>query len=345
VGPGGILRALRAVPVYQGFAEAIARHCPGAWVINYTNPMTVLTRTLNKVQPRLKVFGCCHEVFGTQGWLAGLAARRFKVPAPSRREIKINVLGINHFTWFSKAVWKGHDLLALARREMGRHGVRRKYTEQEILRQLEKAGHAPWSVNNHEITYELFSRYGLLPAAGDRHLAEFVPGFLESRRSIYRWGIAPTGVPFRLNMVKERVRKMRERVRSNNRVLTPSGEEGVAIMKSLLGLSKLRTNVNFPNQGQIANLPRHAVVETLADFSGSGVKPIDAGPLPAGVLGQVLPHVLNQELVVEAALRLDLGLAFQAFLNDPLMTLAPDRARELFDKMVKATRPWLRGYK
>ena len=66
VGATGLMRGLRAASIYEGFAHAIAAFCPRAWVINYTNPMTICTRTLTKVEPRLKVFGCCHEVFGTQ---------------------------------------------------------------------------------------------------------------------------------------------------------------------------------------------------------------------------------------------------------------------------------------
>jgi alpha-galactosidase len=74
-GAPGLTRGLRAALSYAGFAAAIAEHCPMAWVINYTNPMSVCTRTLTRVAPGLKVFGCCHEVFGTQQLLARLAQR------------------------------------------------------------------------------------------------------------------------------------------------------------------------------------------------------------------------------------------------------------------------------
>lgn len=70
VGPGGAVRALRTIPMFVEFAEAIRRYAPEAWVINYTNPMTLCTRTLYEVFPEIKAFGCCHEVFGTQKLLA-----------------------------------------------------------------------------------------------------------------------------------------------------------------------------------------------------------------------------------------------------------------------------------
>src|ERR1035437_6009551 len=71
-GPAGLCRALRAVQDYKEIAQAVERHCPKAWVINLTNPLTVCTRTLYKVFPRIKAFGCCHEVFSSQRFLADL---------------------------------------------------------------------------------------------------------------------------------------------------------------------------------------------------------------------------------------------------------------------------------
>ncbi len=94
-GAPGLMRALRSVRIYAGFARALAEHCPAAWVINYTNPMTICTRTLTKVAPELKVFGCCHEVFGTQSLLARIAQQYLELSAPPERdEIRINVLGV-----------------------------------------------------------------------------------------------------------------------------------------------------------------------------------------------------------------------------------------------------------
>ena len=98
-GPGGVIRALRTVPMYIEIAESIKEYSPDAWVINYTNPMALCTRTLYKVFPDIKVFGCCHEVFGTQKILAGMLHDMEGIETPERDEIKINVLCINHFTW------------------------------------------------------------------------------------------------------------------------------------------------------------------------------------------------------------------------------------------------------
>ena len=75
-GPGGIVRALRTIPMYVEIAQAIRSFCPDAWVINYTNPMSLCVKTLYYVFPQIKAFGCCHEVFGTQKMLQGFLKRR-----------------------------------------------------------------------------------------------------------------------------------------------------------------------------------------------------------------------------------------------------------------------------
>ena len=85
-GAPGLIRGLRSALIYRDFAHRIADICPDAWVINYTNPMTVCTRTFTKVEPQLKVFGCCHEVFGTQHILARIGFR--KIGAPSAASVR-----------------------------------------------------------------------------------------------------------------------------------------------------------------------------------------------------------------------------------------------------------------
>ena len=105
-GPGGMIRALRTIPMFVEIAEAIKKYAPEAWVINYTNPMTLCVKTLYHVFPQIKAFGCCHEVFGTQKVLKGICEETFGLDSIDRRDININVLGINHFTWLDKASYR-----------------------------------------------------------------------------------------------------------------------------------------------------------------------------------------------------------------------------------------------
>ncbi|MBQ7825437.1 MAG: alpha-glucosidase/alpha-galactosidase, partial [Clostridia bacterium] len=112
-GPGGLLRALRTIPMFVTIAQAIRDYAPSAWVINYTNPMSLCVRTLYHVFPGVKAFGCCHEVFGTQKVLMGIAQQTLGVGDIARQDIHVNVLGLNHFTWFDRASWRSHDLFAI----------------------------------------------------------------------------------------------------------------------------------------------------------------------------------------------------------------------------------------
>ena len=106
-GPGGIIRALRTLPMFVDIANAIKEYCPKAWVINYTNPMTLCVKVLYHTFPEIKAFGCCHEVFGTQKVLKGICEEVTGIKDIDRRDIMVNVLGINHFTWFDQASYKG----------------------------------------------------------------------------------------------------------------------------------------------------------------------------------------------------------------------------------------------
>jgi len=328
-GAPGLMRSLRAAITFAGFGQASAEHCPQAWVINYTNPMSVCTRTLTKVAPGLKVFGCCHEVFSTQHILAELAQEYLGLEhLPERDEIRVNVNGINHFTWIDRADYHGHDLLAIANEHIRKPGVQRVFTRQEV------EAFGDWFHDNRQIKYALFERYGILAAAGDRHLSEFVPGFTHSPELLFRWGVIRTPVSYRKGVWEQSGHFARDMMDGKIKVdLHTSGEEAVRQIKALVGLGDFVTNVNFPNLGQAANLPSGAVVETNAHFSRNCVQPVTAGELPLGVQALISRHISDQEMIIQAALERDKELAFQAVFNDPTTNLPIDRAWEMFEEI------------
>jgi len=102
--------------------------------------------------------------------------------------------------------------------------------------------------------------------------------------------------------------------------------------------------VNFPNMGQVKNVPLGAVVETNALFRKNSVTPVMAGELPQPVSGLVLRHVMNQETILKAAIKKDKDLAFAAFVNDPLVTISLNDAKKLFDEMLRNTKEYLPGW-
>lgn len=332
VGPGGCIRALRSIRDYQVIGEAIAQYAPQAWTVNFTNPMTICTRALYESFPNIKAFGCCHEVFGAQRMLGRVYASMTKEPEPSRRDIDINVLGINHFTWIDRATYRGTDLLMLLREYLARPGVLRAYTRRQVEAKRNSF------ISQDQVSFELFRRFGVLPAAGDRHLAEFVPWFLTSADSCFRWGFCLTPYSYRLQRYRNAPKRFRQVMRSGSfPALSRSGEEYLNQMLALTGHGTRRTNVNLPNCGQMQDIPAGAVVETNALFSKDKVEPIRSGRLPKNVNVLVLRHVLNQESLIQAVFTEDKDLAFQAFLNDPLVSLPLDDAWRLFNAMLKKT--------
>lgn len=340
-GPGGIIRALRTVPMYEEIALAIKEYSPEAWVINYTNPMTVCVNTLYRVFPEIKAFGCCHEVFGTQKLLADAVEDLCGLEKPDRADIKVNVVGINHFTWLTKAQYRNIDLFPIYKELVD------KFAESGYV----KGKDENWMNNSFESTqrvkFDLFRRYGLIAAAGDRHLAEFCPAswYLKDPECVKNWRFGLTTVNFRKEDLKKRLERSAKLVSGEETfTMNETGEDGVNQIRALLGLEDLTTNVNIPNRGQIPNLPYGAVVETNAAFTANSVKPIFAGELPESIYPLIARVCGEQQILTTAALTRDLDLAFLAFSNDPLVNISQEDAYALFLKMLDNTKSYLKSY-
>lgn len=334
-GPGGLFRALRTIPMYEVIARAVRDCCPEAWVINYTNPMSLCTGALYKVFPKIKAFGCCHEVFGAQRLLLMALEEELGIKVDDRHELRTNVTGINHFTWITQASYRHIDLFPVYAEFVKKHyeeGICDKITDFHFMSQ-------------NRVKFDLFLKYGVIAAAGDRHLAEFVPEYVQNPETVARWKYALTPVDYRVENKKDLNEKSRAYAAGELPIpIEPSGEEGVAQMKALLGLGELVTNVNLPNIGQM-DAPQGIVVETNALFSKNSVRPLWAGQVPDGVKLLLGRHMQNQEMILKAALERDKKLAFQAFNNDPMTAkLTYAQAEELFHTMFENTKAYLPGY-
>lgn len=343
VGPGGILRAMRTVPIYEGFAREIKAHCPQAWVINLTNPMTACTKTLYDVFPEIKAFGCCHEVFHAQEFLCCVAHEVLGVPRPGRREMVIDACGVNHFTWITEANYDGRDMLALLPEFI------EKFYEKGYCEHLgvepDDFREDPFRYGN-KVKMDLFRRFGVLAAAGDRHLVEFMDRswYLKNKADAESWLYHLTTVGYRkqdrINKIKQsqRIAAGEEEIK-----VVKSDEEVVELMKALLGLiPPIVSNANTLNVGQMAGMPAGSVVETNCVFSRNSVKPIVAKPLPGDVNALVLRNAQNIENAYNGIKNRDFRQIFEAFVNQPLCSgLALSDARELFVRMVKATDNYL----
>ena len=324
VGPGGLSRALRNVPVMVHFAEQMQQRCPDAWMLNLTNPMTVLTRVANMVAPKLKVVGLCHELFGVRGGLI-----RMFGGAPS--DFEMRVAGVNHLIWILDMTIRGKDGLQMVR-DFVDSG------EPLPIPPARGGWHEPF-VDRWKLKLELFDAYQALPAAGDRHLAEFFSYYLtDATCQGEDYGVLLTKIAHR----EQQVATARNAVRAANpspRSIEPtrSPEATADIVSAVANGRSVRTIVNLPNTGQIDNLPRGAVVETLAEITSAGAQPLTVGTLPHGVLSTIQPHVTNQEMIAVAALEGDRRLALQAMAHDPLVP-SLQTARALLDELLEAHR-------
>ena len=340
-GPGGMIRALRTIPMFVEIAEAVKEYAPKAWVINYTNPMSLCVKTLYHVFPKIRAFGCCHEVFGTQKVLKGILEDTAGISGIDRKDIHVNVLGINHFTWFDYASYQGMDLFPVYRDYIQNH-FEEGYEERDT-----NWANASFACA-HRVKFDLFNRYGLIAAAGDRHLAEFMPGneYLNDPETVASWKFGLTTVDWRKADLQNRLAKSHRLLAGEEEVeLKPTGEEGILLIKALCGLGRVVSNVNVPNTAlQIPNLPAEAVVETNALFERDAIRPVMAGSLPEEVRQLILPHVRNHERILKAALTCDRELVVQAFLDDPLVKgkgCSERDVRLLIDDMIEGTKRYL----
>ena len=340
-GPGGIVRAMRTIPMFAEMAEAIKAYAPGAWVINYTNPMSVCTSALYKVFPDIKAFVCCHEVFHSQHLFMKMIKEEYGINVGDKSEIKLNVIGVNHFTWITRASYKTYDLMPLYEK------YAKKYAETGMVLNESDTDENNFFRNINKVAFDLYNRYGVVPCAGDRHIAEFMPPwYLKNPETVKKWGFDLTPVCHRKKGRAEKLDKRARIVSGEEKFeIKHSGEEGAEQMKALLGYGGLFTNVNVPNIGQAEGLPRGAVIETNAVFEKNWLAPVFAGKLPDAVNQIVYKHAANQLMLTDAALKKDAGLAFHAFLNDNLTNIDIKDAEELFYKMLDNTKKYLPGWK
>ena len=339
-GPGGIVRAMRTLPMIEEIAQNVKRYCPDAWVINYTNPMTLCVKALYSTFPEIKAFGCCHEVFGTQKLLTHVV-REYLGEDVERHEIIVNPVAVNHFTWLTSAYYKNIDLFPYYKQfcEKYADGYSKKNVDDNWMNNSFKS--------EDKVKMELFRRFGYIAAAGDRHLSEFCPGkwYLESPERVQEMHFGLTTVKWRKEDLQKRLEKSERLVKGEEEVeVKVTGEEGVNQICALLGLGELVTNVNIPNRGQISNLPLGAIVETNAVFRAGSLQPVLAGEVPEAIYPLVSKICLEQEKIAEGIAERNVEKIFEAFAEDPLVTCNRVEARKLFDEMCENTKQYLSMY-
>lgn len=294
-GPGGFAMALRSVPVVLEIAEEVRRvGAPGAWLLNYTNPVQVVSEAMARFGPGVPFLGLCDQTAGEQRFLAGLLG-------VAAEEIELDTAGTNHMT------------LTRAVRVAGRDDTERVWQRLDEVTRGEVEGEGWWRVVRLfrllRHVPSLYFQYFLcheevleeMRAAG-RTRAEEIVALLPAVRASYE---AEADAPFpRPSMA---------------RASEEHGDFAVEIMAALLGGRPRRTILNLPNEGQLEDLPIGAIVETPATIEGGEVAPIPQGSLPATVSGLVRQVAAHAALTAEAALTGDRRLAVEALVVHPLV--------------------------
>jgi alpha-galactosidase len=343
VGPGGIIRAQRNIPILLDVARDMKQQCPDAWMLNLTNPMTTLCRAVTK-ETTIKTIGLCHEVTICQFILSLLLDANFMAIRPT-------VAGVNHLPVITNLDIAGADGLAQLR-ELLEHKETRA-AEPLAMPFPEGLGHEKisegpeWTkgdlLHHNKVKLEFFQRFGVLPAAGDRHLVEFFPGFLTEESGWgERWGVSLTSIEEREYWQGRYIAEFEAMLSDPEVSSMPSGEMVAGLVDSFRGGHPRAFPLNIPNAGQVADLPDDVVVESMCLADDTGVRGLDVVQLPP-VLAEFLKRVsASQELTVEAAVTGDRDKVFEAMLVDPLAgRIDYDRLWQMTDEMLDATKRWL----
>jgi alpha-galactosidase/6-phospho-beta-glucosidase family protein len=335
VGPGGINRALRNIPVLVGIGRAMEEHCPEAWLFNITNPMTTLTRSVCR-ETSIKTVGLCHEVGNFCMDLAIALGRPTESVSPS-------VTGVNHFPVLTALEVDGSDGFEVIRdlvEEVGGLAALAPSPGRPAAETFSKLDFA----ERHLLKLILLDRWGTFPAAGDRHIAEFLSFALTPESE---WGAAYN---IELSPISRREQHQAGYVADVDAWLAgtkalqtwQSGELPSPMIEAMLTNVPLEAPVNIPNAGQAPDLPPDVVVECTCVIDADGIRGRDRSPLPPPYAEIVRRHAATQELTVEAALRGDRALAAQAFALDPLAGRGDLRAMEaMIDGLLAGTAEWL----
>lgn len=343
VGPGGIIRALRNIPVFLDIARDMEELCPDAWLLNLTNPMTTICRAVTR-ESSITTIGLCHEVTIAQFTLSLLLDAGFM-------DLKPTVAGVNHLPFITQLDVAGEDGLELLR-DLLDHADERG-AEPLAMALPEDFGHEKvsegdvWTkgdlLHQNRVKLELFRRFGVLPSAGDRHLVEFFPGFLtEAADWGRRWGVEITTIEEREQDQGRHISDFEEMLAAPEVSRMPSGEMVAAIMQCRMTNTPGWFPLNLPNHGQVTDLPSDVVVESMVVVDGDGPRGRDEVALPGAMAAELRQVSAAQELTVEAAVSGRRDAVFEAMLVDPLAgRIDYEALGRMTDEMLTATKPWL----
>lgn len=326
VGPSGWSRAARNIPVFQDLARRMQRVCPDAWMLNCTNPLTVLTRVPTR-EYGIKTIGMCPGVENQARAMARVAG------APPDARLDYVVTGIDHGSWFTRLHANGVDILQRLK-ELG-------YCRSDDQLPGDASTKDPLAENaRNRAIFALWKETGYLPSIGDRHHVENHPWFITNETGELPFGITRTSMGERQEWrVKFRESLERYIAHQDDSQYQGHGDDPICeVVESLCGYKSFLYCANFRNIGQLPEAPADAVVETRCLFDAAGVHPL-CSPMPEVLKTMVIPHIYRQEAMIEVVLRGTFDEFVALVITDPLCSRLPMGAcRQMMKELLLANR-------
>ena len=326
-GVSGIFRALRTIPVMLSICADMEKYCPKALLLNYTNPMAMLCRAMQR-ESSIQVTGLCHSVQGTASMLARWIGAKDE-------EISYLCAGINHMSWYLKYEWNGEDAYPL---------LREAITKEEIF-------------NEEQVRNEMFKHFGYYITESSGHNSEYNWWFRKRPDLIEKYcthgtGWNPGHYAYILDSYRERAGDWKNAIQEwlddpEPLDLERGHEYAAYIVNAYVGGTPFKFNGNVPNKGLITNLPEDCCVEVPVYADTQGINPIHVGALPAQCAALNNLTVASEEMAVEACLTGDPTMVFHAIAYDPLTAavLSLEEIRTMVNEMLAQNRDYLPTFK
>ncbi len=324
MGIGGIMRALRTIPVMKAFADDMEEVCPDAWFLNYTNPMAMLTGYMLRYT-KIKTVGLCHSVQGCSGGLLTSLGMEDKVEGRTDR-----IAGINHMAWLLDIRDKeGNDLYPEIKKRAKEKNENEKHGDM--------------------VRFDYIDKLGYYCTESSEHNAEYNGFYIKSRypEMIEQFNIPLDEYPRRCVEQIEGWERQRDSILADGKITHErTGEYASYIMEAIVTNKPYKIGGNVLNNGLIDNLPPEACVEVPCLVDGSGITPCHMGPLPLQLAAMNASNIYPQLLTIEAAATLQKQYIYNAAMMDPL-TGTELNIKDIYamvDELLEAHKAWLPEY-
>lgn len=323
IGPGGIFRAMRELPVIMECTSDIEELCPEAWVINYINPSTVHGIALTRYAPKLKSFALCDShhmphkkiIYAER---AGIINNRSEYTAEIDNKFDLRIAGVNHFTWLLKAEYEGRNVLPAIAESLKRSA------ETETV----GGDTGAKALFNDAISYQLYDIFGYVPTC-TAHTKEYVPyyqGLGKLKDAIPPLSIWETEDRYKRHeeMWEQVDHFITGKIPIEHYMTSFGPDHATDIIENMVGGLGKPFYINTLNKGAVTNMNDDAFLELLCEVDMNGVKPLPVGEMPRGIRGMQELVLDTHELTAEAVIEGSREKLRRAMLTDPLVNSIAD---------------------